>query len=145
MILFGNRLSFLTLTLTLACLAGCGKSSGIEKVVVTGMVTLDGQPIPNGEIRFIPASGTPGPISGGAIKEGQYVAQGRGGVPLGNHQVDIRAYRVKAKGPGQAGSIDAEGGPAVQYLDAKYNERTTLTAEIDATTQTKDFELTSGK
>jgi hypothetical protein len=124
-------------------LLGCGKSSGLDKVVVRGTVTLDGQPISNGEIRFIPAPGTVGPISGGPIKDGVYVAEGRGGVPLGEHLVEIKAYRAMAKGPGQSASANPEGGPAEQYLDKRYNEQTTLKATIAADTETQDFQLTS--
>ena len=128
--------------LTLLCSLGCGKSSGLEKVVVSGVVTLDGQPVPNGEIRFIPTAGTIGPVSGGAIKDGAYEAKAKGGVPVGDHQVEIRAYRANAKSQGQPGS---EGGAAEQYLPKRYNEQTTLAARVDATTETQDFELTSAK
>ena len=129
---------------SLACVvsftcAGCGPSSDVDKVVVTGRVTLDGQPIPNGEIRFIPDAGTNGPISGGPIKDGVYKAAGRGGVPIGEHVVEIRAYRASG-GPQAAAN---EGGPAEQYLPANYNDQTTLRATIDPSTETQDFELTS--
>jgi hypothetical protein len=133
----------LALAIAIASVAGCGKPTGLDKVVVHGTVTLDGQPISNGEIRFIPAPGTAGPISGGPIKDGAYVAEGRGGVPLGDHQVEIRAFRVMAKGPGQSASANPEGGPAEQYLDKRYNEQTTLKATIAADTETQDFQLTS--
>jgi hypothetical protein len=132
----------LALAVAIASVTGCGKTSTLDKVVVRGMVTLDGQPIPNGEIRFIPAPGTAGPISGGPIKDGAYVAQGRGGVPLGEHLVEIKAYRAMAKGPGQSASTP-EGGPAEQYLDKRYNEQTTLKATVAADTETQDFQLTS--
>ena len=135
--------SLLVASLALVCAVGCGASSGLDKVVVSGTVTLDGQPIPNGEIRFIPAPGTTGPVSGGPIKDGAYVAKGKGGVPLGEHTVEIKAYRAMAKGPGQATSADSEGGAAEQYLDKRYNEQTTLKATIGADTETQDFQLTS--
>lgn len=142
---FPRRLnpSLLVGSLALVCAVGCGSSSGLEKVVVSGTVTLDGQPIPNGEIRFIPAPGTTGPVSGGPIKDGAYVAKGKGGVPLGEHVVEIKAYRARAKGPGQSASTDPEGGAAEQYLDKRYNEQTTLKATISADTETQDFQLTS--
>lgn len=131
--------------LALVCVVGCRNSSGLEKVVVSGAVTLDGQPIPNGEIRFIPTAGTIGPVSGGPIKDGAYTAKAKGGVPLGDHQVEIRAYRVNAKSQRQAGLAGSEGGAAEQYLATRYNEQTTLIAKVDATTETQDFELTSAK
>lgn len=133
----------LPLALLATILCGCGKTAGLDKVVVSGTVTLDGQPISNGEIRFVPAPGTVGPISGGPIKDGAYVAKGKGGVPLGEHTVEIKAYRPMTKGPGQSASANPEGGPAEQYLDKRYNEQTTLKATIAADTETQDFQLTS--
>jgi hypothetical protein len=124
-----------------AVTAGCGgEASGIAKVVVQGAVTLDGQPIANGEVRFYPAQGTHGPVSGGAVRDGKYVAQGRGGVPVGKHTVEILAYR-----PAATRSANPEGGPAEQYLPKKFNEQTELTAEItgDENPATLDFALTS--
>jgi hypothetical protein len=133
-----------TLLATLALLigamtTGCGKSSDLEKVVVAGRVTLDGQPISNGEIRFIPDQGTKGPISGGPIKDGAYKADGRGGVPVGAHRVEIRGYRPQG---GQQPAA-SEGGPAEQYVPGKYNDQTELKATIDSDTTTQDFELSS--
>ena len=135
-----RRLSSLALVLFAVTSIGCGQSSDLDKVVVRGTVTLDGQPIPNGELRFIPTNGTKGPVSGGPIKDGAYVAQGRGGVPVGEHRVEIKAYRPATK-PGQP--VSPEGGPAEQYLDKRFNEQTMLTAKIDASTETQDFQLTS--
>lgn len=135
-----RHVSRLTLALLAVISIGCGQSSDLDKVVVRGTVTLDGQPIPNGELRFIPTGGTKGSISGGPIKDGAYVAQGRGGVPVGEHRVEIKAYRPATK-PGQP--VSPEGGPAEQYLDKRFNEQTTLTAKIDASTETQDFQLTS--
>lgn len=135
-----RRRSSLAVALIAATAIGCGQSSDLDKVVVRGTVSLDGQPIPNGELRFIPTGDTQGPISGGPIKDGAYVAQGRGGVPIGEHRVEIRAYRAAGR-PGQP--ISPEGGPAEQYLDKRYNDQTTLTAKIDGSTETQDFQLTS--
>jgi hypothetical protein len=135
-----RQLSSLAIALLAATSIGCGQSSDLDKVIVRGAVTLDGQPIPNGELRFIPTNGTKGPISGGPIKDGAYVAQGRGGVPVGEHRVEIKAYRSAMK-PGQP--VSPEGGPAEQYLDKRFNEQTTLTVKIDSSTETQDFQLTS--
>jgi hypothetical protein len=135
-----GRIGAMAFTLLMAASIGCGQSSDLDKVVVRGAVTLDGQPISNGELRFIPINGTKGSVSGGPIKDGAYVAQGRGGVPIGEHRVEIKAYRPATKS-GQP--TDPEGGPAEQYLDKRYNEQSTLTAKIDSSTETQDFQLTS--
>lgn len=128
-----------TLTLIVVIAVGCVDSGGLEKVPITGTVTLDGQPIPNGEILFYPLQGTRGSVSGGSIKDGKYVADGRGGVPLGSHKVEIRAFRAPKKS--LTGVAAVEGGPAEQYLPRKYNVQSELEAEVDSSTSTLDFHL----
>ena len=123
----------------LGLLNGCGRSgSGLEKVVVTGTVTLDTQPIANGEIRFHPIDGTQGPVSGAPIRDGKYIAQGKGGVPFGTHRVVITGFR-----PGRNAAANPEGGPVEQYVPAKFNDQSILTAEVTADTETANFDLKS--
>jgi len=126
----------------LLAVAGCGgESSDIQKVVVQGTVALDGQPVANGEVRFYPAPGTHGPVSGGPVRDGRYIAQGRGGVPVGRHAVEILAFRPSSG----ARAAHPEGGPVDQYLPEKFNEQTELTAEITGEDDpaTINFDLTS--
>lgn len=104
-------------------------------------MTLDGQPIPNGEVLFYPIDGTKGSVSGGPIKDGRYVAEGRGGVPLGVHEVQIRAFRAPTTK--LTGMAAVEGGPAEQYLPEKFNAFSELRAEVDSSTTTLDFHLKS--
>ena len=122
-------------------LGGCGQQSGLQKVPLTGGVTFDGDPIPNGEVLFYPIEGTQGSVSGGPIKDGRYFAQGRGGVPLGVHRVEIRAFRAPTKA--YTGAVAVEGGPAEQYLPPKFNIDSSLRAEVESSTSTIDFNLTS--
>src|SRR5688572_29535122 len=78
----------------LAQLAGCGANEGPQRVIVQGKVAFEGQPVANGQILFYPTGDTRGPVSGGPIKDGQYVAKARGGVPIGTHRVEITAFRA---------------------------------------------------
>jgi hypothetical protein len=112
----------------LTVLAGCS-GSGLDKVVVHGEVSYNGEPIPNGQIRFTPVDGTKGPVSGGVIKDGLYVAEGMGGVPVGSHRVEIRAYRPAKNA---VGAMTAEGGASEQYVPGKYNGESILTATVSA-------------
>ena len=116
----------------LAC-AGCGDSSGLKMVEVSGSVTLDGQPLPEGQIRFVPTGETKGPASGAAISEGRYTVTNRGGVPAGTHRVEIRAERPNQQGR-RAGPYDPGYEPdeliREQYLPARYNAASELTATI---------------
>lgn len=132
----------------LACLAalplaGCRESTGLQKVIVSGSVKYDGQPISNGEIRFFPIEGTQGPVSGSPIVNGTYEAKYRDGVPVGKHRVEIMAYRS------QKGSVPEEiareGGPTEQYLPARFNTDSELTRSVEASTKSLDFDLSSKK
>lgn len=117
---------------------GCGgRSSDIKKVELKGTVTFDGEKVPNGEIRFYPTGGTKGPVSGGPIRDGQYTARAGGGVPVGEHVVDIRGFRPAKNAPGDS----AEGGAVEQYLPIQYNSQSILTVTISPDTRTKDFDL----
>lgn len=126
------------LTVALGCSDG-----RLEKVVLHGAVTYEGKPLPHGQIRFIPLEGTQGPISGGVIADGNYVANGKGGVPLGKHRVEIRAYRP-TNGRASA-AFQAEGGATEQYLPGRYNGGSILTAEVTSESGSKsiDFDLDS--
>ena len=51
---------------------GCGGDRGPERVVVSGTVTHNGKPIPEGVIRFVPAPTCPVPTAGTTIVNGKY-------------------------------------------------------------------------
>jgi len=125
---------------------GCDSASDRTVVRVSGTVTLDGQPLPEGQIRFVPIEGTSGPTSGATIQQGDYRVTNRGGVPPGQHRVEIRALRPNQQGhkasdttPGyEAGELLHE-----QYLPARYNSASELTASVPADVRRfeQDFEL----
>lgn len=71
--------------------AGCG-SDGLHRVVVTGSINLNGAPIDDGQIRFIPEIGTVGPLTVAPIRQGQYRCDVNGGVPMGTHRIEILAW-----------------------------------------------------
>lgn len=129
--------------------AGCGAGADDEPVrtEVFGAVTVDGQPVQAGEIRFVPAEGTDAPTAGATITSGEYRVDHKGGVPVGTFQVRISAYR--APGTGQAGDIP--GAPAddpmasrEQYLPEKFSgeaSELTLTVESASEPVRQDFDL----
>ena len=124
----------------IVAVAGCQRSS-LDKLVVSGEVTYAGEPIPNGQIRFVPIDGTRGPISGGVIKDGKYSATGKGGVPVGRHRVEIYGYRPVGKK--KAGL--SEGPESEQYIPAKYSGGSSLTAEVNADSASKPMNFTLEK
>ena len=75
-----------------ATVAGCGGGDGLERVAVSGSVTINGEPVPNGVVRFKPAAGTEGPMANTMITDGQYdISSDQGPVP-GNYDVQVLAY-----------------------------------------------------
>jgi hypothetical protein len=127
-------------------LVGCGGSGDLDRVVVTGKVTYNGEPIKNGEIRFVPIKDTRGPVSGGSIVNGVYTAKGLGGVPIGTYRVVIRASRaVKGAKPESVGD-DPSGEEYVrgeQYVPEKYNVKSELELTVPAGNRriTQDYNL----
>jgi hypothetical protein len=104
--------------LCLAVSAGCGGSAADdlpELGLVTGVVTLDGQPLSEAMITFEPTTG--GSFSSGTTDEtGTYELlfnADHNGAVIGTHKVTIIKH-------------DGEAGPNI--VPMKYNERTTLTA-----------------
>jgi len=122
-------------TVCCAVLAGGCGPAGPETHPVTGSVTLDGQPLPDGDIIFVdPTSATvPG---AGKITNGKYTAVS----PPGNKKVEIRASKMMPLPEGKTGAM-GEKEMSQQYIPAKYNTETELTMEVTAGDNNKDFEL----
>jgi len=109
-------------------IAGCG-SSGDTVVLypVTGVVLLDGEPLPEGDIIFLPADGK-GRSEGGSIKEGHFELK----MIEGAKRVEVRASRDT----GKLADSGIEPGKKVpirkDYIPAKYNDKSELKAEVTA-------------
>jgi len=107
------------LAAVLLAAVGCG-SSGPNVYEVTGTVTFDNDPLPEGDITFFPEEKDVGPDAG-KIKEGQYRVKVKGG----KKKVQIRATRPV---PGKKGPM---GEQAIEdYIPARYNDKTELTADV---------------
>jgi len=115
-------------------MAGC--SSGTSEGNVTAVVTVDGQPLKEGSISFVPVDGKSS-TAGGSITDGKFT----GKVPLGEMKVQIRAKKVI----GKKKMYDTPDSPVVEeveeLLDEKYNDKTELTMTVAAGDQTKTFEV----
>lgn len=128
------------LPLLVLCIAGCGKKGRWERVLVSGDVTYQGQPIELGRIRFLPAEGSRGPVSIEKIESGSYTTHTTDGIPVGTHRVEITSfdpdeYKNAPTGPGAP--------PVKQLLPNKYNVESELTLSVHASPrkQTHDFTL----
>jgi hypothetical protein len=128
-----------------AILLAAGCNSGPRLVRLFGEVSYQGKPIEKGTIEFVPAEGTPGPSTGGAIKGGHYdVAVARGPREGGVYQVRITA--LKKTGQTVPNLRDASGRPVEledNFIPAKYNLNSTLkvTVTTEAARKGIDFQL----
>lgn len=112
-----RRLGFLCWLLTLPLATGC--SSGPRTYKVTGAVTLDGKPVPMGDVLLVSDDGARGPDAA-KIQDGRFELRST----AGKKRVEIRAHRQIGNGP--MGPIYDD------YLPADYNSGSTLTAEVSA-------------
>ena len=140
-----GRLSFIVVIMFLpVALSACGRG-GMTYSPVSGKVTLDGKPLANANVVFIPiakpGSDISGDTAGGVTDEnGQYTLKTstrdglKDGAQVGKHRVSISKQFTRGEGDR---SITNE------TLPRRYNEVTELTADVAAGTNQKDFELKS--
>ncbi len=141
---------------------GCGGQ--VENVPVEGTVTFNGKKVINGDIRLVPEAGTTGAAASAPIVDGKYRISNKGGVPLGEHRVILRAFIVEdlgaAAGDSQGDLLTKQprsgGRPSVrtyrfegreQFLPPEYNAQAGLTIEVtgEQNPQVEDFNLRDSK
>ena len=91
-IAYGKMATLCGSCLVIAMCFGCGKK-GPHRAAVSGRVTLDGQPIAQGVIQFLPVEGTVGPETGGIITNGQYDIPRERGPIVGKSRIELRASK----------------------------------------------------
>ncbi len=136
--------SFLSMFLLLgaicaAAFTGCG---GHARDPVHGTVTIDGQPLADGQIVFTPKPGTASPTAGATIKDGSYKVNTTNEKFLGAFRVEITASRPtgrQVKGPRGESSDEM-----ANYIPARFNTASELSAEVTASGPNQfDFALQS--
>ena len=128
--------------------AGCGSGAdGPPRVSIAGKVTLDGQPLESGVIRFIPSADSLGPAAAAVIAGGEYELTDEDGPVLGHHRVEIEATNF-AEFPiddeqAYAAAVTAGQQPlAANPIPPAYNRQSTLTADVTGGAgQTFDYNL----
>jgi hypothetical protein len=120
-------------------LAGCGGGDELPRRAVSGTVTLDGQPLAEGTIRFDPADGQ-ATGGGDVIRGGSYSLPRANGLVPGQYRVSISsasgASGASGEAPGSAGVMMSE------QIPSRYNSRSELTAEVaDSGSNTFDLDL----
>jgi hypothetical protein len=86
------RMFGVALAAGLGAFAGCSKPDGPLRYNVSGIVTLDGQPIPYGEVVFTPdaAKKNSGPQGIAPIRDGKYDTAFEGGMGIAGGPTIIR-------------------------------------------------------
>jgi hypothetical protein len=112
--------------------SGCGGVDQPKLNPVRGKVTLDGQPLANAIVSFIPDKGPPS----GAItnSEGKYEMRfksGGQGAVTGVHAVTIST------------DMDGNGSPGAEKVPQQYNKTSMLSAEVKNGPNEHNFELQS--
>lgn len=124
----------ITLAFLISTQVGCGKKSPWETAVVTGTVTLNGAPVTNALIEFIPNGD--GPSSVGDISpEGKYelaLTNGEAGAVVGTHQIQIVCMEAGSVDIDEEGVTESGGEAPPCEVPKKFEAATTsgLTADV---------------
>ncbi|MEX2175951.1 MAG: carboxypeptidase regulatory-like domain-containing protein [Pirellulaceae bacterium] len=142
-----------------AVAVGCG-DGGPALGTVSGIVTMDGQPLPSAMVTFSPVAGEGGNAVGTTDANGKYTLAtvDRQGAMIGKHKVSVTTINtavmaevvdVPSDSPEYAkqvagGSGDAYNNPqSTEKIPAKFNSQTTLEKEVTSGGNTIDLKLTS--
>jgi hypothetical protein len=119
---------------------GCGGSNLPPTGTVTGVVTVDGQPIEGASVEFIPSSGRPS--VGLTDASGKYelmITNDDKGALVGSHKVRITTLVNPVSSEGDGPTVEGR----KEMLPAKYHDESELTAEVASGSNTIDFALTT--
>jgi len=111
-------------------LMGCGGSDDAPvRRIVTGKVLYQNQTIDKGTIRFIPQPS--GPVASARIVDGSYRVENKGGVPLGEHRVEIRSAAGGTELVEAEVMPDKKAAPVI-VIPKKYNDDSNLNAVVES-------------
>jgi len=118
-------------------LGGCsGRNVKDKPVPVSGTVNVDGKPLDDGSVTLIAEGGAaPDTLP---VKDGKFEGQAK----PGKKKVEIRAFRLGKKPDMPGADLEAT---KENYLPARFNTETTLTAEVTASGLTPNNFDTSTK
>ncbi len=128
-----SRLSLFLLMFVSLLSAGCGGDT-LETVTVSGTVTIDGTPLDNGVVRFVPTDTDKGRLATGAIKEGgkfELATAGSTGVLEGDYKVTVESMKITPDVPQKDRELGIGGKESA--IPKKYNSAETsgLTEKVD--------------
>lgn len=125
---------------------GC-RSDGPELAEVTGIVTVDGKPVPGAILTFVPTSGG-SPSYGGTDKDGKYrlmYTDTKYGAMIGDHEVEIATNKPSASEIAEMKAGGQEVNENFVAIPKQYRKKGVLTAKIERKKNLVDFELNTDK
>lgn len=130
-----------TLTALSTAVTGCSRADA-NRAAMSGRVTLDGTPIEEGSILFVPVEGAAGNVTGGPIKQGRYELPRHAGAFVGRNRVEIRSPRATGRtiqdAPGTAPSQEV-----IQTVARRFNAESTLEVDVKPDKNEVDFAVAS--
>jgi hypothetical protein len=113
-----------------ALVSGCGGDDGPVKYEVTGTVTVNGEPLDEGDIRFLPEDGR-GTVGATRITDGAFTLMSEAGAK----RVEIRSAKEREGTGGlprtqPPGAMMLPGNLRFETIPKMYNQESTLTAEV---------------
>ena len=118
--------------------SGCTNDS--SRGTVTGSVTLDGEPLAQGAIKFVPLGKTPGVVTGTEIKDGRYLLPAEIGAAVGKNRVEITAVRKTGKmAQNPLGPPGSQLEMETSAIAERFNVASTLELDVKAGQNQADF------
>jgi hypothetical protein len=122
----------------LASLAGCGPSAA---AAVSGKVTLDGSPLDDATISFVPMAAGQRSAAWATIREGHFAIAPSDGLGMGQFRVEIRALRSVGEKINQTDPTAPV--YAKEAVPGRYNSKSELVVDIKPGENIANFELKS--
>jgi len=117
--------------------SGCNRGNGAS---ISGTVTLDGEPLDEATITFVPQTGGQREAAWAPVLGGKYAIDSTSGLGTGPFRVEIRAVR---SGSDKANPNEPTLMTAKEIVPGKYNTKSELTTEIKRGMNSANFELKS--
>ncbi len=136
--------SLLVIFGSVTALGGCSKQ--VERTALSGIVSLDGEPVEDGQVAFEPLDG--GKMEFGIITHGEYSISEQFGLLPGDYLVRITGNRATGKRAEEDSFLIESEGDSLeifeQYIPPQYNTASNLKVLIEPVKHLQqDFELTS--
>jgi hypothetical protein len=129
----GRSSSALFVCAALGLAVGCtGSGDDLPREAVSGSVTLDGQPLANGSISFMPpVAGGTATSGGSTIMNGKFSFSRETGLVPGTYNVAIHASERSARTrPAHVGAAPKASELPKELIPVKFNANTELKTEI---------------